>query len=103
MSCFRPDRVPGRGNTRSLSEPMQPALSSLMKNAVFLLSLIATGLSLPQLAAQTVSSAGGQLRTGWELQSSASVPESGEVLSTARYRPHGWYSVEVPSTVVAAL
>ncbi len=82
---------------------MKPALSSLMKNAVFLLSLIATGLSLPQLAAQTVSSAALQLRSGWELQSSASVPETGDVLSGARYRPRGWYPVEVPSTVVGAL
>jgi len=43
-----------------------------------------------------------ELREGWALQSSRKVPEPGEVLSTAAYRPQGWYSATVPATVVAA-
>ncbi|HXU83811.1 MAG TPA: beta galactosidase jelly roll domain-containing protein, partial [Polyangia bacterium] len=43
------------------------------------------------------------LATGWSLQSSAKVPEPGEVLSTPQFRPTGWYPATVPTTVVAAL
>src|SRR6266542_1156504 len=43
------------------------------------------------------------LGAGWTLQSSAKVPEPGDVLSTTQFRPTGWYPVTVPSTVVAAL
>lgn len=44
-----------------------------------------------------------QLRDGWTLQSSCKVDKSGELISTPRYTPAGWYSVSVPTTVVAAL
>jgi exo-1,4-beta-D-glucosaminidase len=40
---------------------------------------------------------------GWQLQSTASIQEPGEVLSSLRYQPHGWYTVSVPSTVFGAL
>jgi exo-1,4-beta-D-glucosaminidase len=40
---------------------------------------------------------------GWNLQSSAKVHASGEVLSSTSYHPHGWMPVTVPTTVVAAL
>ena len=43
------------------------------------------------------------LRDGWTIQSSAKVTEKGEELSTASYVPHGWYSTQTPSTVLAAL
>jgi exo-1,4-beta-D-glucosaminidase len=43
------------------------------------------------------------LHDGWTLQSSAQVPEKGETLSTAGFTPQGWYSIQVPSTVLAAL
>jgi len=43
------------------------------------------------------------LRDGWKLQSSCKVEEKGEVLSTPRFQPKGWYPVTVPTTVVAAL
>ena len=43
------------------------------------------------------------LREGWTLQSSAKVQQGGDVLSTPRFRPTGWYAVTVPTTVVAAL
>jgi exo-1,4-beta-D-glucosaminidase len=43
------------------------------------------------------------LSAGWQIQSSASVPEKGEQISTAAYRPSGWTSASVPTTVVGAL
>ena len=43
------------------------------------------------------------LGEGWNLQSLNKVPESGDVLSTPRFQPKGWYNVTVPTTVVAAL
>ncbi len=43
------------------------------------------------------------LRDGWSLQSSGRVDKGGEVISTAKFQPTGWYTVSVPTTVVAAL
>jgi len=43
------------------------------------------------------------LREGWAIQSANKVKEDGGVLSTGRFRPKGWYSTSVPSTVLAAL
>lgn len=44
-----------------------------------------------------------QLRDGWAMQSSRKVDQAGELISTAKFQPSGWYSVSVPTTVVAAL
>src|SRR5690348_8640919 len=43
------------------------------------------------------------LGTGWSLQSSDKVAATGEVISTPNFQTSGWYSVTVPTTVVAAL
>ena len=43
------------------------------------------------------------LADGWTLQSSGKVAETGDVISTPSYAPKGWYTVTVPTTVVAAL
>ncbi len=43
------------------------------------------------------------LREGWSLQSSGKVDEKGEVLSSPSFQPKDWYTVTVPTTVVAAL
>jgi exo-1,4-beta-D-glucosaminidase len=43
------------------------------------------------------------LSNGWSLQSSAKVDEKGDVISTPRFAPQRWYTVTVPTTVVAAL
>src|SRR6266567_2541589 len=43
------------------------------------------------------------LRDGWSLQSSCKVDKPGEVISTPKFLPTGWYTVKVPTTVVAAL
>jgi exo-1,4-beta-D-glucosaminidase len=44
-----------------------------------------------------------KLQEGWAIQSSAQVPEKGEVLSTTKFTPTNWYPATVPTTVVAAL
>src|SRR5215470_526285 len=44
-----------------------------------------------------------QLRDGWAMQSSRKVDQAGDLISTAKFQPSGWYSVSVPTTVVAAL
>jgi exo-1,4-beta-D-glucosaminidase len=43
------------------------------------------------------------LRDGWSLQSSCKVEKPGEVISSSKFTPTGWYGVTVPTTVVAAL
>jgi exo-1,4-beta-D-glucosaminidase len=43
------------------------------------------------------------LHDGWLIQSSAKVGVDGAALSSARYRPLGWYKATAPSTVVGAL
>ncbi|HEX3351357.1 MAG TPA: glycosyl hydrolase family 2 [Terriglobales bacterium] len=43
------------------------------------------------------------LREGWSLQSSGKVDEKGEAISTPAFQPKNWYTVTVPTTVVAAL
>ncbi|HTR65268.1 MAG TPA: hypothetical protein VMH85_05825 [Terriglobales bacterium] len=43
------------------------------------------------------------IAAGWTLQSSCKVDQPGEVISTAKFEPRGWYGISVPTTVVAAL
>jgi exo-1,4-beta-D-glucosaminidase len=43
------------------------------------------------------------LKDGWALQSLYKVDAPGEVVSTGKFHPQGWYAVTVPTTVVAAL
>jgi len=43
------------------------------------------------------------LRDSWSLQSSCKVEKSGQVISSPKFVPTGWYSVSVPTTVVSAL
>ena len=43
------------------------------------------------------------LHDGWALQASGKVEKPGEIISTQKFAPTGWYSVSVPTTVVAAL
>lgn len=43
------------------------------------------------------------LREGWLIQSSAEVRDKGGVISTADYSAKNWYSVSVPTTVLAGL
>ncbi|MBZ5564909.1 MAG: glycosyl hydrolase family 2 [Acidobacteriia bacterium] len=66
---------------------------SCMLLAVFLLPLGA--LAAPQ--------ANLELRDGWQVQSSSKVTEKGDVLSTAKFSPQGWYRTAVPATVLTVL
>lgn len=43
------------------------------------------------------------LATGWSIQSSAEVKETGDVLSRPGFRAEGWHRANVPNTVVGAL
>ncbi|HXP16295.1 MAG TPA: beta galactosidase jelly roll domain-containing protein, partial [Terriglobales bacterium] len=43
------------------------------------------------------------LKEGWSLQSSGKVDARGEAVSTPAFQPTDWYTVSVPTTVVAAL
>ena len=43
------------------------------------------------------------LDSGWQLQSSSEVKGEGASISTVEYHPQGWYSVDLPTTVVRAL
>ncbi len=44
-----------------------------------------------------------ELKDNWQLQSSFKVQQPGDVVSTSEFDPKDWYSVEVPTTVLAAL
>src|SRR5712692_2352248 len=54
-------------------------------------------LSRPQHSSKFV------LRDGWTLQSSAKLEQKGELISTPHFQAKSWYTVAVPTTVVAAL
>jgi exo-1,4-beta-D-glucosaminidase len=42
------------------------------------------------------------LHDGWSLESSCKLNDSGEAISSSQYKPQGWYTTTVPSTVLAA-
>ncbi|HLH05864.1 MAG TPA: beta galactosidase jelly roll domain-containing protein [Terriglobales bacterium] len=58
---------------------------------------------LSALAANPESSLRMDLRNDWAIQSSCKVPEKGDVISTAVFRPDGWTAATVPNTVLAIL
>jgi exo-1,4-beta-D-glucosaminidase len=43
-----------------------------------------------------------ELHEGWALQSSCKTEQQGDVISTVTFKPRGWYSATIPSTVLAA-
>jgi exo-1,4-beta-D-glucosaminidase len=43
------------------------------------------------------------LTAGWEIQSYDKVKENGDIISTGKFKPDGWYAASVPSTVLAVL
>ena len=58
-------------------------------------------LVIPGHAADTVG-ASQPLRDGWRLQSACKTQAIGEIISSSGFDDKGWYSVTVPSTVLAA-
>ena len=65
--------------------------------------LILTLLPLTRNRAVAQSTGILSLHHAWTLQSSAKVHETGDLISTGRFKPAGWYPTTVPTTVVAAL
>ena len=44
-----------------------------------------------------------ELKSNWEIQSSAKINSVGSVISTVEFKPESWYPANVPTTVLAAL
>ena len=61
-----------------------------------------TSEQVSQVASGQASSSRFELHRGWTLQSSRKAIQGGEVLSSAKFRPRGWYPATVPSTVFAS-
>jgi exo-1,4-beta-D-glucosaminidase len=81
---------------------MTSCKNNLIRPFDLLLLLLSAFCSLTPGNAQA-SGAHLRLDEGWEIQSSAKVQGSVETISTDRFVPRDWYSVTVPTTVVAAL
>ncbi len=67
-----------------------------------LLCLLPAILFLP-LGALAAPRAKLELRDGWQVQSSAQIKEKGEVVSTTKFSPQGWYRTAIPATVLTVL
>ena len=70
-----------------------------MRHTVWILLMGATifGSHLPSAAAKEIP-----LHDGWSLQSACKVSDSATTISSPEYRPVGWLTVSVPTTVLAA-
>src|SRR5262249_42589248 len=76
----------------------------MIKRSLLCLTLVCISASLPaQAPPHRVASGRISLRDGWALQSSCKVDAKGELVSTPRFQPKGWYEVTVPTTVFSAL
>jgi exo-1,4-beta-D-glucosaminidase len=84
---------------RTLRRVRRPALLAFTIHSVVL------AISAHSAAIGPASEVPGEvaLHGGWQIQSSAKVPESGGTISTAQFEPQGWYPASVPATVLAAL
>jgi len=68
--------------------------------------ILLLGLNAPALAQSKRQQTGIDktlLHEGWTIQSSAKVQEKGDTISRNHFRPKGWYSAKVPSTVAGTL
>ena len=76
----------------------------MKKRRLFSLSLMFVSCALlAQAPSKAAPRTNLSLNDGWSLQSSAKVTDSGDAISTTKYVPKGWYTVNVPTTVVAAM
>lgn len=64
-------------------------------------SVIVSAGSTVACFAQSTSSSPLPLREGWSVQSGCKIQATGDSISVSTYRPQGWYSARVPSTVLA--
>ena len=74
-----------------------------MRKSVVSVSTIALALATYAPVALGQGASRIDLAKGWAIQSSIKVREKGDALSTAKFRPTGWYASSVPATVVGAL
>ncbi len=65
--------------------------------------LLSSGLVSAQQSPARTSQSTLILKDGWRLQSLYKADAPGELISTLKFLPQGWYPVTVPTTVVAAL
>jgi exo-1,4-beta-D-glucosaminidase len=72
---------------------------------VFLCALVSLSSLMASQTATAAKSSDSRLplAEGWTLQSSGKVADGGDVIATSGYQLKDWYSVTVPTTVVAAL
>ena len=88
-------KLNGFGEVRSglTSDRGEGAL--LSKCMVSLLALTGAATAVAQRPAETIS--------GWQMQDVAKVSEPGAVVSSASFKPVGWYRATVPGTVLTTL
>jgi len=72
----------------------------MMKQQITCIFLLLSSLMSAQSTAHSGKFA---LADGWHLQTSAKVEKTGEQISSPGFATEGWYTVSVPTTVVAAL
>jgi exo-1,4-beta-D-glucosaminidase len=82
-----------RGKVASRPTRIYPFSHNAILLAFFLIHFVPARAAEP---ARTV------LHAGWTLQSSCKASQSGKEISSAEFKPSGWYATTVPSTVVAA-
>jgi len=69
---------------------------------LFSLSFLFDSIVFAQRPPQPTTISAFALKDGWAIQSSAKVPDKGDVISTPSFHPKDWLSARVPTTVVAA-
>jgi hypothetical protein len=72
-------------------------MKTMMRTATFAFGLAGVLASAPMAGART------SLNGVWQMNSSTVVKEGGEVVSSAGFRPQGWYPAKLPGTVLGAL
>src|SRR3954463_5858166 len=102
--CSKVRAFPVSGSTRRARVGMRDLSIMTMRKLAAALLIVLVHLASPRArAAPPAPAAKLPLATGWNLQSSAKAQVTGDVVSTPRFAPRGWYTTDVPSTVVAAL
>jgi hypothetical protein len=72
--------------------------------ALVLLSFAGSmGLGSVAFAADSTFAEPVTLGAGWQLQDAAKVTQTGDAISSTRFKPQGWYSATVPGTVLTSM
>lgn len=78
---------------------MYKARSSTTAFVLILLAITSASLALHAQAIPAPIA----LSSGWRLQDSAKLTDTGAVISTVRFHPRGWYAATVPGTILTSL